>query len=211
MRKLITVGFFAVLLIVVGIVYSLTAGREKLVSDVLPTPTPLFPTTEQFITGSPDTNALLMGGSSYTHPQGLYTFLYPNDYVLDTQDSQYIRVYKQGATQRGQTEMYDGVIVVFETIDLQGKSLEEVVDERIVAATADGTSEIVQPKKPTTLNTYSGFTYEIRGLGTSTHLILQKHALSTEAVDVTFLVADPEQVGYQDEVDAILSTLELRE
>jgi len=156
------------------------------------------------------TDSLSAGGSSFSDPEGVYTFLYPNDYTLDTQNNgQYTRIYKQGPTQRGQTEMYDGVLMVFELIDLQGKSLEDWVDTRIQDSTADGTIEVTQPKTATTLQSYPGFTYEVRGLGSSTHLVVQKDGESNNAVDITFLVADPEGVGFQGEVDRVLSTLEL--
>lgn len=156
-----------------------------------------------------DTNDLKAGGSSYLDPQGTFSVLYPNDYTLDTQDAAHPRIYKRGETQRPQSEMSDGVIVVFETINLEGKSLEDEVDSRIKAATLDGTSEIIQPKKAITLNAYPGYQYEIRGLGSSTNVFVEKSSESKTAVLITYMVSDPTQKGYQDDVQVILSTLNL--
>ncbi|HRN96632.1 MAG TPA: hypothetical protein PLD54_04255, partial [Candidatus Levybacteria bacterium] len=125
--------------------------------------------SDPFITSTPDTNSLRMGGSSFRDPRDVYTILYPNDYQLHTDDPIHTRISKTGPTQQGQTEMYDGVVVVFESIDLQGQSLEAFVDARIQQSTADGTLEVIQPKKVTTLNSYPGYTYTMRGLGTSTY------------------------------------------
>ncbi len=148
-------------------------------------------------------------GSSYLDSKGVYSVLYPNDYVLDAQDLDHVRIYKTGNTERPQSEMSDGALVVFESVDLQGKSLEVLVDTRIKEATADGTSEIIDAKKAIVMNTYTGFRYTLRGLGISQNIILQKDVSSPYALVITYAVSDPEKKGYQQEVDAVLSTLKL--
>jgi hypothetical protein len=154
---------------------------------------------------------LRAGGSSYRDPQGIYSFLYPSDYTLDTQnDGQYIRVYKRGRTQTGQTEMFDGVIVVFEAINLNSQNLNEWLDARIEESTFDGTLEVIEAKKPIRLNNYPGYTYTVRGLGTSEYIVVQKDTDSSFGVSITLAVNDPENIGYQKEVDAILSTLQIQ-
>jgi hypothetical protein len=105
--------------------------------------------------------------------------------------------------------MYDGVIIVSQSIDLGEQTLEEWVEAHIAQSTADGTSEVTQPKRATLLNTFPGFTYTIRGLGESTNVAIQKNTTSHAAVLITFLVADPQNKNYQQEVNAILSTFEL--
>lgn len=186
-----------------------TLGTETLDADnSVVTPTS---EAEQFISSSPDAAALRAGGSSYLDSEAVYTFLYPSEYALDTQEEgKYTRISKRGATQRGQTEIYDGVIVAFERVDLQGVSLSDWVDAQIKTATDNGMVEVLEPKKTAALNTYPGFTYELQGLGSSKYIVVQQNPSSTYAVNISFLVADPEQQGYQQEVDAILSTLELK-
>ncbi|MBP7967725.1 hypothetical protein KAZ66_05670 [Candidatus Woesebacteria bacterium] len=169
------------------------------------------PSVKQFILSNPDTSILRAGGSSYTDPQSVYTFLYPNEYSIDHHDGDTItRISKRGATQKGQTEMYDGVIMVFQLVDLENKTLSSWVDNHIKEMTSDGTSELTQPKKAIAMYEYPGFTYGIRSLGESTYLLVQKDTRSKFALNITFLVADPELKDYQKEVDAILATLELR-
>jgi hypothetical protein len=158
---------------------------------------------------SPEVTALRAGGSSYADPQGVFSILYPNDYTVDqpSADNPYVRFSKRGEQQRPQSEMSNGVLVVIETIDLEGKTLEEYVDARISAESAN--SEVLKPKTTTSFKEYPGFTYEMRGLGSSTYLVLQKNAQSTHAISISYLVADPQESGYQAQVNAILSTLEL--
>lgn len=162
------------------------------------------PITEQGMTETGES-----ASNTYRHTDGVYSFAYPDDYTLDTQDPTYIRIYKQGEQQRPQSEMSDGVLVVFESVDLAGQTLDQVVDARIQQSTADGTSRLVQPKQAVVINGFPGFSYAIEGLGTANYIVLQKNAESDSAVSITYLVADPQQLGYQAELDAILSTVEL--
>lgn len=174
---------------------------------VSPTTTSVIPTPE----ATSLVDILKAGGSSYSHPSGAYSFLYPSEYVIDSQDNDhYIRIIKRGASQRPQSEISDGVLIVFEAVDLQKLSLEEWVDEQLKASAEAGTSQVIQPKKTMTLNGYPGFTYQTQGFGSSTYIVVQKAATSQSAVSITFLVADPQNQGYQSEVEAILATLELR-
>lgn len=156
-----------------------------------------------------DTTNLQAGGSSYAEENGVYTVLYPSDFVLDESDKLHIRIYKTGPTQQGQTEMYDGVLLVFEVINLNGKNLSEWVDTTIQTLTENGTSEITEPKQASSINNLSGFTYSVRGLGESKNYVFQKDENSNTAVLITTLVSDPGNIGFQNQVDQILLTLEI--
>lgn len=70
-------------------------------------------------------------------------------------------------------------------------------------------SELVSPKKRVDINNYPGFTYTIRGLGEAVNYAVQKDPNSPYAVSITTLVADPGNVGFEEEVNAALSTLQL--
>lgn len=167
------------------------------------------PSSSSTPVSNPQIDILMAGGSSYLDPQGLYSFLYPNDYVLDTNDPKHPRIYKRGETQRPQGEMSDGILVVFESIDLGSQKLEQWVDNHIKQITADGTNEIVKNKEATTLNNFPGFTYEVKGLGTSTYLVLQKTAQSPSAVVIAYSISDPTSKNYQNELGAILTTFQI--
>ncbi len=163
------------------------------------------------LTSNPDTTQLRTAGSKFQDPQNRYSFYYPTDYQLDIQDSEHIRLVKRGATQQGQTELYDGALIVFEPLTLKGSALEGVVNTRIQNSLSDGTSETLQPKKAIILNGHPGFSYELRGLGSSTYLVIQKTPTSNFALSITFMVSDPEDVGYHNTVEEILATVELQQ
>jgi hypothetical protein len=197
-----TIGLFILLiLITIGFLWFAQNTPSK-TSPAATTATTPQPTT--------DTSDLRAGGSSFSDPEGVYVFLYPSDYQLDKQNNgKIIRIYKTGPTQRGQTEMYDGAIVTFETHNLEGQTLTSWVDLHIKTATADGTTKTVEQKKSIAYNNYSGFTYTLRGLGEARYLVLQKDAQSKYGIVITIFIADPQNVGFQKEVDETLATLEI--
>lgn len=217
MRNSLTwlVGIAGILIIGAVIWYVTTLQPPTNVSDLrpidvlddIPSPIP----QDSPLAVSSDVAALRVSGSSYLDPNGVYSFLYPGDYTLDSQENgRYIRVTKRAETSRPQSELSDGALVVFETVTLEeGQTLDSWVDERIEELTADGTAQLTQPKQAVMFNGYSAFTYDVRGLGESHYLVAQRNADSGSAVVITSLVADPEQRGYQAEVDAILATVEL--
>jgi hypothetical protein len=190
------------LIIILAVASFFYFRQNKTVFESLLTPSPKSVVSES-------SSELLQGGSSYGDPNGIYSFLYPNGYAIDSQDSLQVRVYKNGPTQKGQTEMYDGVIVNFGKVNLDGKSLNEWVNDSIKQATADGTSEVIEAKTSITFNKYPGFSYTLRGLGTSEYIVVQKDSNSDNAIVITYLVADPTNVGFQKQVDDILSTLQI--
>ncbi len=204
--KITKLGFIVIAIIMLGIFYFFPKIKNSFID---PNNTPSPSVAENTPQPTIDNSDLRAGGSSYSDPQGVYVFLYPADYKLDTKDKQHIRIYKTGATQKGQTEIYDGVIMVFETISLNGKTFQKWLDEYLKQMTADGTSEIIAPPKNIMLNNYSGVTYKIRSLGQSTYYVLQKDMKSNYAIVIATSVNDPQNVGFQTEVDKTLSTLEI--
>lgn len=198
---------FAVLLIALGATsYILSTVIKKDIPEVTNT-TSSSPLPTSFTV---DTKDLQQGGASFADPNGIFTILYPIDYKIDQQNNgKQTRIYKMGPTQQGQTEMYDGVILVFEGVSLSGMKLDKWIDESIKNATADGTTEIIEDKKPTQYNKYPGFTYKLRGLGEFQYIVMQKDTQSDHAVVITVLIADPQNIGFQKEVDQIINTLQI--
>lgn len=203
---------FLVLIIIIAVLVAGIYFFNKKSVDKLE-PEKQTPTVTQDVSPKADKeelDKLLRGGASYADKNGVYTILYPNDYIIDEMNNgEMVRIYKKGPTQSGQTEMYDGVIIHLQSISLNGKTLSKWVDEQVSQSTSDGTTSLTSPKKAILLNKYPGFTYKMRGLGEFVYIVFQKDSASNYAVSITTLVADPQNVGFQKEVDAALSTLQL--
>ncbi len=212
MRSYLLTGIVILLILGFAVVLKIKNGRTAVPptsnEELTQVPEQTLPTEVTVTVSAADD--LRQGGSSYLDPNGVYSFLYPNDFKFDTQNNgQVVRVYKQGPTQRGQTEMYDGAIVVFQSENLGAMNLSDWVDKKIKDSTADGSMMVTEAKKPLNIKKYIGFTYELRGLGESQYYVISKDPDSRNAVVITTLVADPEKVGFQKEVDSIFSTIEL--
>lgn len=198
--------FLIVVVAILAIIYFYQNNRKY----TPPAENVLQPPIERTKNANPEAvSDLERGGSSFSDPDSIFSILYPSEYVQDTQGENQYRIYKQGPTQKGQTEMYDGVIINFETIALGGQSLSDWVDSRISSSTQDGTSELVEEKTAINVNGYPGYTYTIRGLGTFEYLAIQKDTNSNFAVGITSLIADPGNLGFEQEFENTLSTLTL--
>ncbi len=199
-------AFLIIVVAILAIIYFYQNNRNY----TPPAENVLQPPIERTENANPEAvSDLERGGSSFSDPDSIFSILYPSEYVQDTQGENQYRIYKQGPTQKGQTEMYDGVIIHFQTVELRKQSLGEWVDAQISQSIADGTSELISPKKHIDINNYAGFTYTLRGLGEAVSYVIQKDINSPYAVSITTLVADPEEMGFEKEVNAILSTLQL--
>lgn len=151
-----------VLVILIGAISFVTKNPQQ--SSTTTSPTPVADSaTEPAPTYPPADPELLAGGSSHMDKDGIYSLLYPNDYTVDSPGEGITRFYKQGPSQQGQTEMYDGVNFTIITQPLNGKTIEQWVDEEIKTSTGEnGTSELIEGKKPITVNNQSGYTYKVR-------------------------------------------------
>jgi hypothetical protein len=200
-QKIAFVTILVVFIIAALVYYVYETNYGKTISSkvVLPTPSMINPTS----TDSSLTN-------THTDVNGIYSIRYPNDFQLDTlPDNNAIRLTKIGKTQQGETELYDGVTIQIETNELNGRMLSDWVDETIERSTDNGVSAIVEPKNPISINGYQGFAYTVEGLGVFNHRIIQKNETSNYAVTIVTTVNDPEDNGYEFEVDSILLSLNM--
>ncbi len=203
--------YIMVLIIAIGVL-GLLYYQSSINQENTPTPSPTqsdnLPSENTMEPNTTEDMDLQAGGSSFADPKGVFTVLYPNDYVQDVEgNGQYTRIYKRGEMARPQSEMSDGVIMVFEVIELNNQSLEELVDSNIQASQENAT--ITETKKAITVNGYPGFTYTSEGLGSSVNTYIQKDANSPYAVGIIYSVMDPENVGYQTQVNGILNNITL--
>lgn len=210
MSKLIVI--IVVLIVIAGVGYVLYTRQNNASENTL-NPQTSVPTSviEEIVPTGTSMNDIMAGGNSYRDPAGTFAFLYPTDYKFDTQNNDMIvRVHKQGPTQQGQTELYDGAMVTFEKIDLKGQTLNAWLDNEIKMMTENGMTEITQPKKEITLNGFPGYSYSARGLGEFQFLVIQKDTSSPNAIRISALVSDPTKAGFQEQVDQIFASISLQ-
>lgn len=204
-----TVLIIVILLLAAGTLLFFVSNRPAQPSLTTDTEVTTSPTVDTSLSGTPDTSALRAGGSSYRDPDGMYTFLYPSDYVLDEQGENRVRIYKRAPSARPQGEMTDGVILEFETVRLQGQTLQQWIAARVNQSDPDDTLPLAERSQATVLNTYPGYIYAVSDSGDTSQIVVQRTAGADTAVNIMTLIQDPQGNNYRREVDAILSTLEL--
>ncbi|MBN1181773.1 MAG: hypothetical protein JXB49_05750 [Bacteroidales bacterium] len=133
-----------------------------------------------------------------------YTIKYPSDAEINIQENT-INISKWGPTQTEATELFDGYSVTIESVETS-QTPEEYADTLIAEVESAGIGEITEGSEPVTINGYKGVTYTEKGLGTFKHIILGSDN-SSVLIHISVLVSDPGGLGFQKEVDQILSTL----
>lgn len=141
----------------------------------------------------------------YRDPNGVFSISYPDDYEMTVTDS-YVRLFKQGVTQEVDTGLSDYASVVIEVDQLESQSLLQYTEAK---SKNPGNGGLLREVEATELNGYAGYAYTSHGMGFNKHHILQSGTNSPYVVDVITAVVDPANEGYQDEVDAILETVQL--
>ena len=209
-NKVFRVGvIFLIIAVVVGIIYAYSKYQkyrsENQKANTNPAPTQTV--NQQLPSPTPDpTN----DWSAYA--TSTYTVKYPGDLVLKDEGGNILSFSKWGPTQTKGTELFDGFAITFvpkEHIMLmpEGSSPKDYADAKIKQIESLEMSKITEEPKPITINGYEGITYTEEGLGTFKQIILGSD--DGNILMISILVADPGNLGFQETVDQILSTLEL--
>jgi len=138
----------------------------------------------------------------YTDTKYHFTFKYPADVQLKKNDVS-VSLTKTGPTQKTEAEFYDALQIIFGFGNLQGKTLEEIVDADIQKGTE--VSEMLKAKEAITFNDYEGFTFTRSGLGAYKHIYI-KHPSLQIYIQIIDGTSDPSNQGFEKTVDQILST-----
>lgn len=116
-----------------------------------------------------------------------------------------VRFYKQGPTQRGQTEMYDGMIVTVRKVDVVGDA-QAYINNQIEQYKNIGS--ITEPLHDSKLNGISMKEYSASGLGDAKMIFVPID--NQTLLEVSYMVPDPTNAGFQKVVDSMLSTFKLK-
>jgi hypothetical protein len=185
----------SILLVLIGIaaVGAIIYVQNPQVSNFGPTPTD-SPTT----TPSETANWL-----QYSHPQLEFSFQYPPEATLEERENG-LTLFRWGPTQREGTEVYDGYVLNFNTVETE-EELNIYAQEQLDQSAQDPISEITQSLTQTTLGGQTAYTYSIRGLG-EFQMIMVKHPTQPMIINISDLTADPGNLGFAQTVSQILSS-----
>jgi hypothetical protein len=110
-----------------------------------------------------------------------------------------------GPTQGIGTELYDGIIFYVFKEAYEQDTLKDFVDAEIEKKREF--EVVVSDREEFILTGMTGYSYIVEGLGTFTNIILD--AGPGEAIKITYIAPDPQNQGFQQTVNTMMSTLEL--
>lgn len=127
---------------------------------------------------------------------------YDPTFTMSEDAPEQVRIYKWGPTQRGQTEMYDGVLIDFRRVTLK-ESFEAYLDRRVKEFQEVGT--ITRPLSDYDVNGQAAKVLSVSALGDFTLIFV---LLSDNSIlEISTMAPDPTGAGFQNIVDQILATV----
>jgi len=119
-----------------------------------------------------------------------------------------LRLVLMGQTQSLGTEIYDGLIMIFNSGTYEGDFADFVASEHLKNKNEPTTNEISEVIG-TGLGNLTGYEFTVSSLGEFTHYYFRDIDLKDNRyVKISTLVADPQEVGYQETLEKILTSIE---
>lgn len=198
--KIVSFLLLGLLALVIAVFAGIQIGKSQK-SQVLAPPT--TPT----ITPTPTTD---LTASWKTYSTSTYRLQYPSDMTVDEGEASTLVLSKWGPTQKGETELYDGILLGFQPFELPNINLESYVQGKIDYIKM---AEIeVSGQSPTSIGNYTGLTYTAYGgNGLGTRYIYLQSSGKIMIVEIEDSTNDPTNQGFQQTADKIISTFEFIE
>lgn len=214
--KTLLPGYFDEVLYEMGLIRTTGSFAEtKEARFIQNTPNPAEPYFSQKLRGAvlPQENAASVTPSqvsadwkSYRNEEIGFSLQYDPTLIMSEDESKQVRFYKWGPTQSGQTEMYDGIILGFRKVVFDG-TFDQYIEKGMTEFQDAGLGTITRPLTPYELDGRLGQTYSISSLGDYQLILIPTG--DQELLEVSILVPDPTNAGFQSMADAILSTVRI--
>lgn len=143
---------------------------------------------------------------SYTNEGIGLVLRYDPTLTVSEDESKQVRFYKWGPTQKGQTEMYDGIVVSFRQVAFDG-TFDQYIEKGMTEFQDAGLGTITRPLTPYELDGRAGQTYSISSLGDFKLIFIPTG--DQELLEVSILTPDPTGAGFEQLADRLLSTVKI--
>lgn len=145
------------------------------------------------------------GWREYVDPNLGIALLYEPTLTMEKDGTDGVRFWKWGPTQKGQTEMYDGIIVSFRKTDFSG-SLDSFLAAKLKEFADVGT--VTEPLSARDFNGRPAWSFSGSGLG---DFDLTYVPLDADTVlEISVMAPDPTAAGFEETAELLLSTVEFR-
>lgn len=133
-----------------------------------------------------------------------FSMYYDPSFILREDTKTDVRFYRQGPSQRGQTEMYDGMIVTVRKVDVVGDT-QAYIDDQVEQYRDIGS--ITEPLHDSRLNGIPTKEFGASGLGDARVIFVPDD--DQTLLEVSYMAPDPTNAGFQKTIDLMLSTFRL--
>ena len=144
------------------------------------------------------------GWKMYTNNDMGFSMAYDPSLTVQQDNDNEVRFYRNGPTQKGQTEMYDGMLLSVQKITAP-EGVQAYIDTHIKEVAESST--ITAPLRTGMLNGLSIQTFDASGLGDFTTIFIPVD--DANLFELSYMVVDPTNAGFQETMDAILSSISL--
>jgi hypothetical protein len=143
-----------------------------------------------------------------------FSVSYPQDFKIKTnsyfKQNDSVDIQKSGPTQKSDTEVYDGIGLLFVKINHEGQTLDKYISERIGLIDKEETKILEDPKE-LEVNGINGLTYTTQRMGDITNRHIYLPIDSETAILILDYTVDPGALGFSEIVNQILSTFKFTE
>lgn len=197
--KIIVGIILAILIVVIGLlVYTNSSNRLSQDTSQNLSPTiAISPTNSQIMSDIP-ADYLLHEGKEFSlrhHP----------DMEIRNEAPGITSFVLVGPTQKGQTELYDGIIFAVQSGTYAQSTFKEFVDSEVKKFEDDGVTQITSGVISVNIGNKTGFEFSTRSLGEVRQIYLD--AGNKKYVHVTLMVDDPSNAGFDEVVNNIFQSL----
>jgi len=131
-----------------------------------------------------------------------FSMKYDPSLTVQEDSEKEVRLYRNGPTQTGQTEMYDGMMLSIQKIDAPD-GVQSYIDTQVGLVSESAT--VTTPLHEDILNGLQTQTFSASGLGDFTTIYIPLD--DSTLFELSYMIVDPTGVGFQEMMDAMLSSM----
>ncbi|HVZ11276.1 MAG TPA: hypothetical protein VG941_02595 [Candidatus Paceibacterota bacterium] len=166
-----------------------------------------MPIPDSIVAESPSISAIpsvnTSGWKPYSNSSVGFSVSYDPTLTVRENDASSVQFYAWGPTQRGQTELYDGISL--EVRRVAADSFEDYVAQQMDQFKNLG--GVVIPLHTVTFNGIQGKSFTGSGLGGATEIFIALDA--SHLIEISYFAPDPGGLGFEEVVQAMLATFKL--
>lgn len=145
------------------------------------------------------------GWKEYADPDLGITLLYEPTLTVTKDGADGVRFWKWGPTQKGQTEMYDGIIVSFRKTDFSDSL------DSFLAAKLKEFSDVGTVTKPLSTRDFNGrLAWNFSGSGLGDFDLTYTPIDADTVLEISVMAPDPTAAGFREVTELLLTTVEFR-